>query len=246
MDSILVKKMDKNFSEVLWIIDEKLNPQYVSPNIEKLIGYRQKDVRPSVILKMIHPKDQEMADTAHKLLISNDQLYDIEYRLQRRDGRWIWIKEKTFLVEQREGIKYYNGIYVDVTHKNRMKATQARLKNSELKYQALLARIPDILWTADSSGKLIYVSPRVETILGYSQKEYLSGIQSFIRIHPEDVPKVKESYRKLYENHVMFDEIYRYQSKNGEWIQFRDRSISTYEKDGKFLADGIMSVLKKE
>jgi PAS domain S-box-containing protein len=47
-------------------------------------------------------------------------------------------------------------------------------------------------------GKLIYVSPSVEQIIGYSKEDYLKGKIDFIDlVHPDDIEIAKEHFQKL-------------------------------------------------
>jgi PAS domain S-box-containing protein len=77
-----------------------------------------------------------------------------------------------------------------VTVKDVTDIQQARdvLRRSEERFRRILASAPDIAWTAERSGRTIYVSPKVEAVLGYTKQEICSGgTQLWLgRIHPED------------------------------------------------------------
>jgi len=124
----------------------------------------------------------------------------------------------------------------------RKKAEEA-LRESEEKYRSLVTHIPDVTWTTDREGNIIFISPNIETVSGYTPEEYYKGGDRFWfgRIHPDDVENVKEAYKSLVEKGTRFDIEYRIKRKDGEWIWGHDRAVTTYEKDGVLYADGIFS-----
>ncbi|MHC4584307.1 MAG: PAS domain S-box protein [Planctomycetota bacterium] len=123
-----------------------------------------------------------------------------------------------------------------------MRAEQA-LKQSEAKYRSLIANIPDIVWTSDKNGNTTFISENVTDIYGYSPEEIYNNADKlwFGRIHPDDIEKVTESFKAIFEKGEPLDLEYRIKRKDGQWIWIRDRSIGAYEKDGVKYADGVFS-----
>ncbi|MFQ6036011.1 MAG: PAS domain S-box protein, partial [Sedimentisphaerales bacterium] len=121
------------------------------------------------------------------------------------------------------------------------------LRQSEQKYSALIANIPDVIWTTDAEGKTTFISPNVEELYGYKPEEiYKQGAQLwFGRVHPDDILKVKDAYEALFKKAKRFDIEYRIKRKDEKWIWLHDRAIATYEKDGVMYADGLFSDITK-
>jgi PAS domain S-box-containing protein len=121
--------------------------------------------------------------------------------------------------------------------------TERALRASEEKYRSLVANIPDVMWSADSSGNLHFISPNVERVYGFTAGELYEGAADlwFGRIHPDDIKHVKEAYESLFSQHCMFDVEYRIQRKDGQWIWFHDKAVATYEKAGVLYTDGTFS-----
>ena len=117
------------------------------------------------------------------------------------------------------------------------------LHQNEDKFRRILASAPDVAWTADRRGRTIYVSPKVETIFGYTKQEMCAGDASVWPgcIHPEDLPRVKEAYGALFEQQRAFDQEYRLRRKDGTWIWVYSRATQTHEENGVLLADGVLS-----
>ncbi len=117
------------------------------------------------------------------------------------------------------------------------------LRESEEKYRSLVTNLPDVTWTTDNEGNTTFISPNIEKVYGYTSEEiYKAGDRLwFGRIYPDDVEKVNEAYKVLFEKKEKFDVEYRIKRKDGKWIWLHDRAIATYEKEGVVYADGIFA-----
>jgi len=137
--------------------------------------------------------------------------------------------------------------FAELSHKIK-KAVESRqaekaLLESEAKFCSLIESIPDVIWTTASDGRTVFISPRVETVYGFTPEEiYRGGDTVWLgRIHPDDVETVKEQFRALFERKNLFDIEYRIQRKDQSWIWLHDLALTTYEKNGIWYADGIFA-----
>ncbi|MHC4087141.1 MAG: PAS domain-containing protein, partial [Planctomycetota bacterium] len=139
---------------------------------------------------------------------------------------------------------------VESLHKRltELRLTEEVLCKSEEKYHSLVNNIPGVLWTTDSNGNTTFISPNIKKVYGYKPEDiYTQGDHLWLgRIHPDDVEKVKEMYKALFEKGIPFHTEYRIKRKDGEWIWLHDRSIVAYEKDGVMYADGIFSDITEQ
>jgi PAS domain S-box-containing protein len=143
------------------------------------------------------------------------------------------------LLDSNGDVRGICGIVRDISD---LKNAEKAIRENEEKYRTLIANIPDVTWTTDAEGNTIFISPDVERVYGFSTEEVVAnGFEVWLgRIHPDDKEKVEAAFGELMESDH-YDVEYRIQRKDGAWIWLHDRSIKTYEKDGRRLADGVFS-----
>jgi two-component system NtrC family sensor kinase len=120
--------------------------------------------------------------------------------------------------------------------------TRDRLKRSEEKFRRILTNQPDIAWTADENGRMVYISPKVTDWTGYTSQEIYAGGLPFLlsRIHPDDLPRVLEATQALFSQRAPFDEEFRFQRKDGVWIWLHNRAMGAWQENGVTFVDGVI------
>ncbi|WP_052812693.1 PAS domain-containing sensor histidine kinase [Desulfonatronum thioautotrophicum] len=110
------------------------------------------------------------------------------------------------------------------------------LVESEDRFASVMAAINDGIWDWDIASGKLYVDERCYAMAGYEFKEFPSKMEEFERrIHPEDLDTVRQEIERHFLNDTsMFDVVYRFLKKNGEWMWIRRRgSIVRRDEQGK-------------
>ena len=223
------------------IIGETLDGTIVAWNkgAEIMYGYTAAEAIGKPIA-MLAPPDRadEITDILQRIA-RGERVSHFETTRVRRNGSPVDISLTVSPVTNDAGEVIGAGIIArDMTERRR---SEDAIRESEEKYRLLITNIPDIVWTADSEGHCIFVSPSVEKIYGYTPEEiYQSGVW-YERIHPEDSERVREAYIRLLSTGEMFSIEYRIQKKDGSWIWLHAKAMSSYIKDGQRLTVGIAS-----
>jgi PAS domain S-box-containing protein len=105
----------------------------------------------------------------------------------------------------------------------------------ERRFRALIEQIPAITYTEskDAWGVIDFISPQVETILGYSPQEVV-GQPGFIevRIHPDDrLPNRREAER-TFQSGEPYRMEYRIRASDGRWVWLRDETLLIRDEEG--------------
>jgi PAS domain S-box-containing protein len=229
-----------NIPDVIWTATVDGRCIFITPNCEAMFGYTPEEIYSSGIwFERIHRDDVETVQHAYGKLVEHGELFNTEYRIRRKDGCWIWLHARAMSGFQQDGERYIVGVCSDISERKHM---QQALLESEQKYRSLITNIPDVTWVMDAEGKVVFVSPNVEKLLGISAEDfYERGAEIGLeRIHPDEAPIVRERLKSLFAG-IPFDMQFRFQAKNGMWLWLHDRAILTCDGNGKLLAHGLVS-----
>jgi PAS domain S-box-containing protein len=127
------------------------------------------------------------------------------------------------------------GVAVDVTEQTEAKAA---LRKGEEKYRELVENINDVLFAVDKEGMITYISPVVESVLGYRADD-LFGKCFIDYICQQDRTRLKTDFARALEAAGGPRE-YRFLSNTGEtrWCRVSSRQIS--EGDEKTGIQGVL------
>jgi PAS domain S-box-containing protein len=118
------------------------------------------------------------------------------------------------------------------------------LAESEARYRALVEQVPMITYTSaiDETSTTLYISPQVEKILGYTQKEYLADPDIWYKLlHPLDRERVLLEVMKSHRSGKPFASEYRMRSRTGHDVWILDEAALVRDDAGAPLClQGIM------
>jgi PAS domain S-box-containing protein len=121
---------------------------------------------------------------------------------------------------------------------------KAELRAAEARYRTLVERLPAITYVAElgADGPWHYVSPQIETMLGFSPTEWLSDPMNWMNhIHPDDREIALAAEQRFQETHELFQSEYRMCARDGRLMWFRDEGVLLNETDGQGpLMQGVM------
>jgi PAS domain S-box-containing protein len=121
---------------------------------------------------------------------------------------------------------------------------KAELRAAEARYRTLVERLPAITYVAElgAGGPWHYVSPQIETMLGFSPAEWLSDPMNWMNhIHPDDREIALAAEKQFQETHELFQSEYRMCARDGRLMWFRDEGVLLQQTDGQgLLMQGVM------
>ncbi len=205
---------------------------YMSRNILEHFGYEAEEflADPGFWVDRIHPGDLQRALASAKRTVDAGESVG-EYRFRHRNGQYRWVLDHSKLARNEHlGCDEILGFMVDITE--RKEAEQA-LQEAERRHRDLLQNIPAVTWSGREDGKTLYVSENVEQLFGISSAKLCAGGAAawMNRIHPDDLPAVRQAYQALWEKRT-FDVEYRLLSHEQRWRWVNDRSITVFQRDG--------------
>jgi diguanylate cyclase (GGDEF)-like protein/PAS domain S-box-containing protein len=112
---------------------------YVGPQIEPILGYTVEEwlADPHLWADRLHPEDRQQVISHEADTVAQASGGATEYRMIRRDGDVVWIRDDAVLVRGEDGTSRWHGVLSDVTEQKRTEAELAR----RAAQQAAVARL---------------------------------------------------------------------------------------------------------
>ncbi|MBN1432325.1 MAG: PAS domain S-box protein [Methanomicrobiaceae archaeon] len=176
---------------IIFADPETMKIVHVNPAICRMLGYSKEELTVMNIAD-IHPKETlDEILMEFKKLAANDGGFLKAIRCLRKNSTTLITDITCSMVSMHER-EYLSGFFTDVTE--RIKAEDA-LKESEEKFRNLVENVSDVIFTMDMEGKIVYISPVVEELYGFTTDE-VTGRQFSQFIHPGDLQRTIEGFKR--------------------------------------------------
>ena len=156
------------------------------------------------------------------------------------ENRWQHWTNRGIFNEQGHLIEFQS-VGHDITKR---KLAEQALQESETKYRTLVERIPAITYIArlDKTSTTMYVSPQIDTILGFTQADFEAEPDTWHQqLHPDDRERVLAELSLFHGNNKPFQSEYRMLAHDGRILWMKDEANITRDSDGRPLyVQGIM------
>lgn len=207
------KAMIENSSEGIMLTDKDFNIIYRSPASQKIMGNLPRDLS---LHANVHPEDQALLiEKRARALQQPGAPIPFEIRRIHEDGHPIWVEGTFTNMLEVSGVQAIVTNYRDITQK---KLTEQLVHDNEIRFRTLIDNISDAIVINHPDTKIIYQSPSVTRILGYTAEERKDK-EVYDYIHPDDQPSFKAIYRQLKnEPGVPIAFQYRVLHKNGHYV----------------------------
>ncbi|MBW3633330.1 MAG: EAL domain-containing protein [Chloroflexi bacterium] len=120
---------------------------------------------------------------------------------------------------------------------------QSSLSEAEHRFRTLVEKIPAITYIrrVRETSRLLYMSPQVETLLGWTPEEYLSHPDHWLAlVHPDDRERVQAAAARAITSQEPFSAEYRVVARNGRVVWLRDMAVMVEDpSDGAQLWQGV-------
>jgi PAS domain S-box-containing protein len=101
--------------------------RFVSPRVHSILGYRADEWSVELWRERLHMRDRPSVLNALAAAQQSNAPFTLTYRLRRRDGRWIRIRDEAIVVSDADGGSSIHGVMFDVT---RERTTELELRAS--------------------------------------------------------------------------------------------------------------------
>ena len=117
-----------------WLVD------YISPNVQKLLGYAPEDLTSGRVLfdSLVHPEDRDrIHQEAEELRLKGFGQFEQQYRMRNAAGDYRWFHDFTTPASSDSNTPYFLGYMLDIT--DRLQAEDALRQSQKLESLGILA-----------------------------------------------------------------------------------------------------------
>ncbi|MGH3075521.1 MAG: diguanylate cyclase domain-containing protein, partial [Gaiellales bacterium] len=122
----------------------------------------------------------------------------------------------------------------DISERER---AEKELRAAEWRYRKLVEDMPVGTYVNSLEGRVTYISPHIEPVLGYTPEEWVSdgGALFSALLHPDDREWVEAVSAKCLNDGSVFEEEYRLIARDGRTVWVLDRTVQVCTPDGTSL-----------
>jgi len=202
--------------------------------LEKMLGYGAGELAGRSFPDLTHPDHLAAGrEVRNRLLRGERQSLQSEERFVRRDGEILWARVTPSLIrEGRSGSLLGISAIEDIDVRRR---AEASLAAAEARYRTLVEQLPFITYVADLGGpSATFISPQIETIVGYTVEEWTSDPELFqTLLHPDDRDRVLASFANLRGRGEPVEIEYRIAARDGRTLWCRDAAAIVRDEAGQ-------------
>jgi len=214
--------------------------KYANPAICEMFGYTAEELQ-KMSVQDVHPKESILHVLSEfEAQARGEKILACGIPCLRKDGTVFYadINTTKVVLDQRS---CNVGFFTDITERER---TEEALRESEQRYRLLVEQLPAITYTAalDQTSTTLYVSPRVQEILGVSPTDYKADPDLWRKLlHPDDRRRVMAELTASQKTGQSFCSEYRMLTRDGRIVWIRDDARIVKDADGRPLyLQGVM------
>ena len=211
--------------------------RYVSPQLEPLLGVSAEEWTRDAAAwaRNVHADDVDRVVDTWNAAKEAGVPFRSEYRIVRGDGIVAWVRDEAVPVgSDDEGVATYQGVLMDITERKR---AEERLREAEERYRTLVEQLPAITYIESADAETLYVSPQIETIMGFTPEEWMADRSIWEQqLHPDDRDRVMIEDAAPYEPGRIFTVDYRIFAKDGRMRWLHNEAVPVLGEDGQPVA----------
>ena len=209
----------------------------------KLLGYSRKEFMQLTYID-ITPQEYRDIDTKHfKQFYKKGSFGPYQKEYFKKDGSRVKVILTGFaLGDKMQDSKVWTHV-LDITE---LDEKTESLRQSEERFRDYVENATDVIFTIDNNGFITYISPNVETILGYHYSD-LRDKSIVQHVHPEDQLRIFEtlSLGSLELNKKISFTV-RFKNKEGDYVWMQSEGIMRKAPNGKLYGINVARDIDKE
>lgn len=246
--------------EGIYGVDDQGKTTFVNPSAANMLGFAVEELLGRHMHELLHHTRADgtpypAEECPVYAAIRDGQIHRVVDELfWRKDGTALPVEYVSTPIAEGKRVVGAVVVFRDVTAR---KQAESALKASEERLELVIQGSSDGFWDGhilpnehwSSPRTPIWWSPRVRSILGYTEEEFPDVLESWSkRLHPEDRERVYAALEDHIERRLPYDEEYRLLAKSGEYHWVRARGQAIWDAEGRFIrmAGSLQSIMERK
>lgn len=201
-------------------IEEGYPFYFINQKMLSYLGYESEEQfiqdTQGMIANCIHPKDREAVNEAVESQLAVSDQYTVDYRLRKRDGSYIWVRDQGRRTAAEDGRPVLTSVCIDITEQ---KQSQEEILN-------LYNNIPGAVFCCgfDPDFTVFSANDGLFEFLGYTREEFAAmGNKMSAVIYPEDFEILMEKFEGQLQrsNTVQYEHRFVCRGETIKWVSMK-------------------------
>ena len=189
----LLRESEQRFELAIWGSNDGLwdwpnieeDAEWWSPRFYELLGYEFEEFPATLtnFKNLLHPEDCERVFEAVRAHFDKQFPFDIEYRLRMKSGVFRWFHARGKAVKNHNGVVTRMAGSIQDIHERHQ--SEAALRESESKLQAILDGSSSVIYMKDLSGRYVHINREYEDLF-HLKREEVRGLTDF-DLFPQEI-----------------------------------------------------------
>lgn len=174
----------ENVADAITIFGADGVVQYMSPAIERVMGYTPEELVGTNFIDYIHPDEVDRMAETFASFVNEPAIFDIQaWRFRHKDGSWRYIEGTAKNLLRDPAV---NGIVANLRDVTERYTMQQALEESEGRYNAIFSNPLQMVYVHDEKGTFIDANKAALDRLGYTRAD-LKKLSFGDVCHPDDL-----------------------------------------------------------
>jgi len=236
------KTINQKSLELTAIIDSVGNYDFISPNSEKITGYKEEEIIGKGFYEFIHPEDAYKVKTEFEKICNNEEVDCIPYRFKTKSNAWLWFN---CVISDHTNDSTIKGYVINSSNVTHLIEAQNKLQKNNERLDLLHKINDNIIYEGDFSTNSFDFS---DNFYNHFSKEFktkgfnLGDWETLI--HPSDYKKVKQNWDAFLANkdEIKWTDEYRMQKQDNTYLYVEDTAFII--RDCKGLPQKVIGIIK--
>lgn len=168
------RSLVQNASDIFAVLDTDGRVRYISPSVERILGYSPQQLEGQDPFPLVHPEDTERAVSAFRGVLAQPGVHGpLEFRFRHADGSWRYLETTANNLLADPDVQGTVLNVRDTTERKRAEeekeALLEQLRVERARLEAVLAQLPEGVLIADAgSGRIVLHNQQADDLLGFN------------------------------------------------------------------------------